>query len=61
MQFWYFLINSRTTNLFELLIAGLVICKNKLEEAYNLIPGMYKFSTLENFIRKIESEEILKF
>jgi type II restriction enzyme len=40
---------------------GWLSAKNKLEEAYNTIPSMYNLTTLENFIEKIKSEEIVKF
>lgn len=40
---------------------GWLSAKNKLEEAFNIIPNMFNLSTLNNFINKIKSEEILKF
>lgn len=40
---------------------GWLLAKNKLEEAYNIIPSMYNLTTLEIFIKKIKSEEIVKF
>ncbi len=40
---------------------GWLSAKNKLEEAFNVIPSMYNLKTLENFIKKIKSEEIVKF
>ncbi|MFM7681506.1 MAG: type II restriction endonuclease, partial [Bacteroidota bacterium] len=36
---------------------GWLSAKNKLEEAYNIIPSLYNLTTLENFIKKIKSEE----
>jgi len=35
--------------------------KNKLEEAYNIIPSMYNLTTLQAFIDKIKSEGIIEF
>ncbi|MCB0752027.1 MAG: restriction endonuclease, partial [Ignavibacteriae bacterium] len=40
---------------------GWLSAKNKLEEAYNIIPSMYNLSTLENFIIKIKEESITEF
>jgi type II restriction enzyme len=40
---------------------GWYTAKNKLEEAYNIIPSMYNLSTLESFISKIVSEGVIKF
>ncbi|NBB22256.1 restriction endonuclease [Runella sp. CRIBMP] len=40
---------------------GWFSAKNKLEEAYNIIPSLYNLITLENFIKKIHTEEIVKF
>lgn len=40
---------------------GWLKAKNKLEEAYNIIPSMYNLSTLQIFIDKISSEGIVKF
>jgi type II restriction enzyme len=40
---------------------GWLTAKNKLEEAYNIIPSLYNLITLENFITKIQKEEILNF
>ncbi len=40
---------------------GWFSAKNKLEEAYNIIPSLYNLITLENFIKKIQEEEILEF
>lgn len=38
---------------------GWLSAKNKLEEAYNVIPSMYNLTTLMNFIQKIKSENII--
>jgi type II restriction enzyme len=35
--------------------------KNKLEEAFSIIPSIYNLTTIENFIEKIKLEEILEF
>jgi type II restriction enzyme len=35
--------------------------RNKLEEAYNIIPCIYNLATLKNFIDKIKSEKIVDF
>jgi type II restriction enzyme len=40
---------------------GWLSAKNKLEEAYNIIPSMYNLSTLETFIVKIFKEGIIEF
>lgn len=40
---------------------GWFSAKNKLEEAYNIIPSLYNLITLEDFIKKIGEEGILKF
>lgn len=40
---------------------GWLSAKNKLEEAYNIIPSLYNLTTLDHFIKKIKSEEIVKF
>lgn len=40
---------------------GWFSAKNKLEEAYNIIPSLYNLITLEDFIKKIQEEEIMKF
>lgn len=37
---------------------GWLSAKNKLEEAYNIIPSLYNLVTLESFIEKIQKEEI---
>jgi len=33
--------------------------KNKLEEAYNIIPSVYNLSTLKEFINRVITEEVL--
>ncbi|KXK32729.1 MAG: Type-2 restriction enzyme MboI [Chlorobi bacterium OLB6] len=38
---------------------GWLSAKNKLEEAYNIIPSMYNLTTLNNFIEKIKSENVI--
>ncbi len=35
--------------------------KNKLEEAFNIIPSLYNLSTLNDFVAKVTSETIVKF
>lgn len=40
---------------------GWLSAKNKLEEAYNIIPSMYNLSTLQNFIEKVKSEGVIEF
>lgn len=40
---------------------GWLSAKNKLEEAYNIIPSLYNLKTLENFIIKIQEEKVLDF
>lgn len=40
---------------------GWLSAKNKLEEAYNIIPNMYNLSTLQNFIEKVKSEGVIEF
>lgn len=40
---------------------GWFSAKNKLEEAYNIIPSLYNLITLEDFIKKIQEEEVLQF
>lgn len=40
---------------------GWFSAKNKLEEAYSIIPNLYNLITLENFIKKIKEEEVLNF
>lgn len=40
---------------------GWLSAKNKLEEAFNIIPSVYNLTTLKDFIRKIQEEGVLKF
>ncbi|HNL15671.1 MAG TPA: type II restriction endonuclease [Chitinophagales bacterium] len=40
---------------------GWLSAKNKLEEAFNIIPSLYNLITLEDFIKKIIEEEVLEF
>jgi type II restriction enzyme len=40
---------------------GWFSAKNKLEEAYRIIPSLYNLITLEDFITKIQKEGILNF
>lgn len=40
---------------------GWLTAKNKLEEAYNIIPSMYNLSTLDNFVTKLIQEEVIPF
>lgn len=40
---------------------GWLSAKNKLEEAYNIIPNLYNLTTLENFITKIQQEGVSQF
>ncbi|MBP6055770.1 MAG: type II restriction endonuclease [Cytophagaceae bacterium] len=40
---------------------GWLTAKNKLEEAYNIIPSMYNLSTLDNFVTKVLKEEVIPF
>lgn len=35
--------------------------KNKLEEAFNIIPSLYNLSTLNDFVAKVTSETVVKF
>ena len=37
---------------------GWLSAKNKLEEAYNLIPSVYNLTTLSEFVEKVKKEEI---
>ena len=37
---------------------GWLSAKNKLQEAFSIIPNMYNLTTLENFIRKIKSDTL---
>jgi type II restriction enzyme len=40
---------------------GWLSAKNKLEEAYNIIPSLYNLTTLEFFIEKIQKEGVISF
>jgi len=40
---------------------GWLSAKNKLEEAYNIIPSMYNLKTLVKFIKKINDEVVIEF
>ncbi|HOF15502.1 MAG TPA: type II restriction endonuclease [Bacteroidales bacterium] len=40
---------------------GWLSAKNKLEEAYNIIPSVYNLTTLENFVKRVINEKILIF
>lgn len=40
---------------------GWLSAKNKLEEAYNIIPSLYNLITLKLFIEKILNEEVITF
>lgn len=40
---------------------GWLSAKNKLEEAFNIIPSVYNLTTLKDFIRKIQEEIVLEF
>jgi type II restriction enzyme len=40
---------------------GWLTAKNKLEEAYSIIPSMYNLTTLDTFISKIKNEGITEF
>lgn len=40
---------------------GWLSAKNKLEEAFNIIPSLYNLITLENFIKKIQGETVIEF
>lgn len=40
---------------------GWLTAKNKLEEAFNIIPNLYNLITLEDFIKKILSETVIEF
>ncbi len=40
---------------------GWLSAKNKLEEAFSIIPSVYNLSTLELFIQKIKKETIVSF
>ncbi len=38
---------------------GWLSAKNKLEEAFNIIPSMYNLTTLSSFIEKVKTENVL--
>lgn len=40
---------------------GWLSAKNKLEEAYNIIPSMYNLTTLQTFIDKVKKQGIIEF
>ncbi len=40
---------------------GWLSAKNKLEEAYNIIPSVYNLTTLSKFVEKVKKEEAIKF
>ena len=40
---------------------GWLSAKNKLEEAYNIIPSVYNLTTLSEFVKKVKKEETIKF
>ena len=40
---------------------GWLSAKNKLEEAYNIIPSMFNLTTLQTFIDKVKKEGIIEF
>jgi len=40
---------------------GWLSAKNKLEEAYSIIPSVYNLTTLNVFLQKIKKENIIKF
>jgi type-2 restriction enzyme mboI len=40
---------------------GWLSAKNKLEEAYNIIPSVYNLTTLSDFIEKVKKEKTIKF
>ena len=40
---------------------GWFSAKNKLEEAFNIIPSLYNLITLEYFIKKIQDETVIEF
>lgn len=40
---------------------GWFSAKNKLEEAYSVIPSVYNLSNLETFTQKIKNEIVLTF
>jgi type II restriction enzyme len=40
---------------------GWLSAKNKLEEAFNIIPSLYNLTTLHLFVEKVKEEETIKF
>lgn len=40
---------------------GWLSAKNKLEEAYNIIPSVYNLSTLGEFVERVKEEKVLEF
>lgn len=40
---------------------GWLSAKNKLEEAYSLIPCVYNLSTLNTFIKRVRGEKVIEF
>ena len=40
---------------------GWFSAKNKLEEAYNIIPSIYNLTTLREFVEKVKREDVIKF
>jgi type II restriction enzyme len=40
---------------------GWLSSKNKLEEAYSIIPSVYNLITIDEFIEKVKKEEVLNF
>lgn len=40
---------------------GWFSAKNKLEEAYNIIPSVYNLTTLREFVEKVKREDVIKF
>jgi type II restriction enzyme len=40
---------------------GWLSAKNKLEEAFNIIPAMYNLATLHQFVEKIKAEGVVEF
>lgn len=40
---------------------GWLTAKNKLEEAFNIIPSTYNLKTLEKFIQRIKTEKVITF
>lgn len=40
---------------------GWLSAKNKLEEAYNIIPNVYNLSTLGEFVERVKGEIVIKF